>query len=71
MAKPVVLGHRLDEGFFGGSLRLVLPLELGQEFKIVRLRFRWQHPEFAARGEAMTKIVARGGGASCFRFWTC
>ena len=68
MAQPVMLGHGLDERFFGGCCGLVLLLELGQEFEEVVLRFRWQHPEFARRGETVTEVVARGGGFPGFRF---
>ena len=70
VAEPVVLGHGLDERFFGRCLRLVLLPELGQEFKEVGLPFGRQHPEFAGGGESMTEIVARGGGLSRLRFWT-
>ena len=70
VAQPVVLGQGLDERFFGRSLRLVLLLELGQKFKVVRLRFAGQHPEFARGSEVVTEVVARGDGASGFGFWT-
>ena len=70
VAEPVVLGHGLDESLFGRSLRLVLLLELGQEFKVVVLRFGWQHPKFAAGSATVTEVVARGGGAAGLRFWT-
>jgi len=70
VAEPVMLGHGLDERFFGGSLGLVLLLELGQELEELGLRFGGQYPEFARRSEAVTEVVARGGGSSCFRFWT-
>ena len=68
MAQPMVLGHGLDEGFFGGSCGLVLLLELGQELVELGLRFGRQHPEFAEGGEAVTEVVARGSGFSGLRF---
>ena len=70
LAKQVVLGHGLDERFFGRSLRLVLLLELSEELVELGLGFGQQHPEFAEGGEAVTKIIARGGGFSRLRFRT-
>jgi hypothetical protein len=68
VAQPVVLGHGLDERFFGGSSRLVLFLEGGEEFEEFVLRFGRQHPEFAGWGEPVTEVVARGGGFPGFGF---
>ena len=70
MTEPVVLGHGLHERFLGGSLRLVLLLELSEELVELGLGFGQQHPEFAEGGEAVTKIIARGGGFSRLRFRT-
>jgi hypothetical protein len=62
----VVLGHGLHERLFGGGGGLVLVAEGGEEVVKVGLAFRGKHPEGAGGGEAMTEIVARGGGlAGC------
>jgi len=64
MTEPVMLGHDLDERFFAGCGGLVLLLELSQELVELGLGFGTQHPEFAGGGEAVTEVVARGGGFS-------
>jgi len=63
-----MLGHGLDERFFGGCGGVVLLLELSVELVELGLGFGWQHPEFAERGEAVTEVVARGGRFSSLRF---
>ena len=70
VAEPVMLGHGLDERFFGGCGGVVLLLELSVELVELGLGFGTQHPEFAEGGEAVAKIIARGGGFSRLRFRT-
>ena len=69
-AEPLVLGHRLDERFFGRRSGPVLVTKAGEEFVELELGFRGKDPESARGREAVTDVVARGGGFTGFRFGT-
>src|SRR4051812_35136334 len=69
-AEPVVLGHGLDERFFGECVRLMLAAKAGEEFVELELRFGRKDLEGARGREAVAGVVARGGGFAGFRFGT-